>query len=130
MAKVKGNQGKVLIGGNVVASVMRFTIDEDAELIPDTDLDETVQSFEIGDTSWTVELECKWDKADATGQGAMTIGAEVTVSLNPEGNTSGDETRSGSALVIKRGAINEKQSMVMQNFSLQGKGALTYGAVA
>lgn len=130
MAKVRGNDGVVLVASNVVASVERFTLDETMEPIENTDLGTYVKEFAVGDTSWTANIECKWDKADTTGQGAMTIGASVTVSLQPEGNVTSDETRSGTALIIGRGAVSEKGSMVMQSFSLQGTGALTVGAVA
>jgi len=129
VAKVVGNDGVVKVGANTVASVARFTLDETMDPIEDTDLGETAKGFAAGDTSWAATVECKWDKADTTGQGALTIGAEVTISLQPEGDTSGDETRSGSALVVSRGAINEKGSMVMQTFGLQGNGVLTVGAV-
>lgn len=129
MAKVIGNDGVVKIGANTVASVARFTLDETLDLVEDTDLGEQAKSYQAGDTSWSASVECKWDKADTTGQGAMTIGASVTVSLQPEGDTTGDETRSGTALVSSRGAVNEKGSMVMQTFTLQGSGALTVGSV-
>ena len=130
MAKIRGDEGVVLVASNVVASVIRFSLDETMEPIENTDLGTYTKEFDSGDTSWTANIECRWDKADATGQGAMTIGASVTVSLNPEGNTTGDETRSGTAYIIGRGAVNEKGAMVMQSFSLQGSGALTVGAVA
>ena len=95
MAKVVGNDGVVKVGANTVASVARFTLDETMEPIEDTDLGETAKGFQSGDTSWTATVECKWDKADTSGQGAMTIGASVSISLQPEGDTTGDETRSG-----------------------------------
>lgn len=130
MAKVIGSDGVVKVGANTVASVASFTLDETMDLVEDTDLGETVKSYQSGDTSWTAEVVCKWDKADTTGQGALTIGASVTIFLQPEGDTSGDETRTGTALVQGRSASNEKGNMVMQNFSLQGSGALTVGSVA
>ena len=130
MSKVRGNEGTVLIGANVVASIIRFTLDETMEPIEDTDLGTYVKEFAVGDTMWTANIECRWDKADATGQGAMTIGASVALSLNPEGNTTGDETRSGTGLVISRGAVSEKGSMVTQSFGIQGTGALAVGAVS
>lgn len=130
MAKVIGNDGVVKVASVTVASVRRFSLDEQCELINDTDLGTTAMEYEAGDTSWTADIECSWDKADSTGQGAMTIGATVAVTLQPEGDTSGDETRSGNAIVISRGSVNEKGSMVTQTFGLQGDGALTVGSVA
>jgi len=130
MAKVSGDDGVVKIGANTVASVSRFTLDESMDLIEDTDLGETAKGHVAGNTMWTCEIECKWDKADTTGQGAMTIGATVAISLQPEGDVTGDETRSGNALVTARSGANEKGAMVTQNFSLTGDGVLTVGAVA
>lgn len=129
MAKVKGDDGVVKIGVNTVASVVRFTLDETMDIIEDTDLGDTAKTHVAGNTMWSAEIECRWDKADTTGQGAMTIGAEVAISLQPEGDVTGDETRSGNALVTARGAVNEKGAMVTQNFSLTGNGALTVGSV-
>ena len=130
MAKIRGDEGIVKVASNTVASVIRFTLDETMEPIENTDLGTYTKEYAVGDTSWTANIECRWDKADSTGQGAMTIGASVTVTLQPEGDDTGDETRSGTALIIGRGAVNEKGAMVMQNFSLQGTGALTVGTVA
>jgi hypothetical protein len=129
MAKVRGNDGVVKVGANTVASVNRFTLDETMEPIDDTDLGTQAKEFAAGDTSWTAEIECKWDKADSTGQGAMTIGTSVTIALQPEGDTTGDERRTGTALIAARGAVSEKGSMVMQSFSLQGTGVLTVDSV-
>ena len=130
MAKVKGDDGVVKIGANTVASVSSFSLEESMDIIEDTDLGETAKGHVAGNTMWTAEIECKWDKAETTGQGAMTIGAEVALSLQPEGDVTGDETRSGNALVTARSASNEKGAMVTQTFSLTGNGALTVGAVA
>lgn len=130
MAKVIGNDGIVKVGANTVASVASFQLDESMDIIEDTDLGETAKSYQSGDTGWTASITCKWDKADSTGQGALTIGTSVTIYLQPEGDTAGDETRSGTALVTGRSSSNEKGSMVMQSFELQGSGALTVGVVA
>jgi len=130
MAKVRGTDGIVKVGGNTVASVVRFELTQSMEPIENTDLGTDAKDYASGDTEWNASVDCRWDKADTTGQGAMTIGAEVTVTLQPEGDTTGDETRSGSALVVGISGVNEKGSMVTQNFTLQGKGDLTIGAVA
>ena len=130
MAKIRGNEGVVKVASNTVASVMRFTLDETMEPIDNTDLGTYAKEFAVGDTSWAASIECFWDKADSTGQGAMTVGASVVVTLQPEGDATGDETRSCTALIIARGAVNEKGTMVTQTFGLQGTGALTFGAVA
>lgn len=130
MAKVIGSAGVVKIGSNTVAAVVGFSLDETMDLVEDTDLDETEKTYFAGDTSWSAQVDCRWDKSDSSGQGAMTIGASVTLYLQPEGDTTGDETRSGTALVTARSSANAKGQMVTQSFTLQGSGTLTVGSVA
>ena len=130
MAKVVGRNGLVRVGSNTVASVVGFSIDEAMSPIDDTELADTAMTYEAGDTSWTAQIECQWDKADTSGQGAMTIGASISLSVQREGNTSGDETLTGTALITGRSSSNAKGAMVTQSFTLQGSGALTVGAVA
>ena len=129
MAKIVARNGVVQVGGNTVASILSISVDETMEPIRSDTLGETAQTNESGDTSWTAQLECYWDKADSTGQEALTIGASVTVEFMPEGATGGNYSMSGTALVTNRSIANTKQSMVTQSFSLIGNGALTYGTV-
>jgi len=129
MAKVIGRNGVVKVGGNTVGNVVSFSVDESANTIDSTDLVDTAMTYEAGDTSWTANIECNWNKTDTTGQGAMTIGASVSLSLQPEGDASGDETRSGTALIVGKSAANAKGAMVTQSFSVQGSGVLTVGTV-
>lgn len=130
MARVIGREGVVKVGSNTVGSVVSFSVEESAETIDDTLLNDTQMAFQSGDTSWTATIECLWDKADTTGQGAMTIGAEITIYLQREGDTTGDETLSGTAFITGRSSANQKGSMVTQSFTLQGSGALTTGTAA
>ena len=127
MAKTVARNGVVEIGGAAVAEIMSITVDETMEPIRSDSLTDTAQSNESGDTSWTAQMECMWDKADATGQEAMTIGASVSISFLPEGAGTGNTELTGSALVTNRGIANSKQSMVTQSFSVVGNGALAYG---
>ena len=127
MAKIIARNGIVEIGGNAVAEIMSLSIDETMEPIRSDALGDTAHENISGDTSWTGQLECYWDKADSTGQEAMTIGASVTISFLPEGAGTGNYEISGTALVTSRGIANAKQSLVTQSFSVIGSGALTYG---
>jgi len=53
----------------------------------------------------------------------------VSLVMHPEGAVSGDETRSGSAIISARSSANAKGAMVSQSFTVQGSGAITIGAV-
>lgn len=129
MANHRGSEGIVTVGGNVVAELLSWTVDETGDTIEDSELSDTAKTFVSDMTSWTASIECQWDETDTTGQGAMTIGATVACVFLPEGNVSGDVSRSGSAIITGKSQGNAKGAMVTQSFSLQGTGALTDGTV-
>jgi len=129
MAKVVGRAGVVKVGAVTVAEVVGFSMDEQMSPIDDSDLNAQEMTYTAGDITRTVQVDCMWDKADATGQGALVIGASVSLVLQPEGDSSGNETRTMTALVTSVGIANAKAAMVTQSFGLQVSGAVTIGAV-
>jgi hypothetical protein len=130
MSKIRGRDGKVKIATATVAAVVSFGIDQTMEPIDDSTLNDVDKTHVSGDTGWSGSIECMWDKADATGQGAMTIGASVSLVLHPEGDASGALTRSGTASITGISESNTKGAMVTQSFTFMGNGGLTVGAVA
>jgi len=130
MANHTGKDGVVSIGGNTVAEFNAWSIDESANVIDDTNLTDTADTHQAGTTNWSASIECYWDETDTTGQGAMTIGASVSVVFLPEGETSGDVSRTGTATITGKSQGSSLNSMVTQTFSLQGNGALVDGTVA
>lgn len=129
MAKVIGRDGVVKIGSNTVAEVVSFTLDESMTPVDDSDLNTQELTYVAGDITRTASVTCHWDKADSTGQGAITIGASVTLVLQPEGNTSGDVTQTMTALCTGVGQTNERGSMVSKAFTFQVSGTVTEGTV-
>ena len=71
-----------------------------------------------------------WDETDTAGQGALTAGAEVTLNLYPEGDTSGDTYLTGSAFVTGRSINSTYDGLVEMSISVQGNGALSQETVA
>ena len=130
MAKVVGRSGVVKVGAVTVAEVVGFSMDEQMSPIDDSELTDQEMTYSAGDITRTAQVDCMWDKADATGQGALTIGASVTLVLQPEGDSSGNETRSMTALVTSVSRANAKAAMVTQSFGFQVSGSVTVGAVA
>ncbi len=130
MANHKGSEGAVYIGANQVAEVLSWSFEQSADLIEDTILSETARTFQSGRTTATGEFECHWDETDTNGQGALTIGASVTLNLYPEGNSSGDTYWTATALVT--GISNEASgdNMVSAKFSWTANGAVTETTVA
>ena len=110
MATHVGTSGVVKVGSNTVAEVTGFTIDETNDTVEDTSLTDTAKTYKALRSDATGTIECHWDETDSTGQGALTVGASVTLNLYPEGADAADTYYTGSAIVTG----------VSQNVSLDG----------
>jgi hypothetical protein len=110
MATHVGTSGVVRVGGNTVAEVTGFTIDETNDTVEDTSLTDTAKTYKALRSDATGTIECHWDETDSTGQGALTVGAEVALNLYPEGADAADTYYTGTAIVTG----------VSQNVSLDG----------
>lgn len=129
MASHIGRDGIVKVGANTVAEVKSFSIEESADTVETTKMTDTARSHAITLTSFSGSLDCFWDETDTTGQGALTIGASVTLALYPEGDTAGDTFYSGTALVTGVSRSASFDGMVEASISVQGTGALTADTV-
>ena len=125
MATHKGSEGTVKVGSNAVAEVRSFTIDESADTLEDTSMGDTSRTYKPSLTSFSGSVDVFWDETDTTGQGALTIGAEVTLNLYPEGDTTGDTYLTGSAIVTGVSVNSSFDGLVESSISFQGTGALT-----
>ena len=130
MATHKGSEGTVKVGANAVAEVRSFSISSTADTIEDTTMGDAARTYKPSLTSWSGSVEVYWDETDTTGQVALTVGAEVTLNVYPEGSTSGDTYLSGSAIVTGLTVNSSFDGMVEASISIQGNGALTTGTVA
>jgi len=127
MANHTGVDGLVTIGGVTVAELKGFSIEESANAIDNSTINDAASSVVAGRTSWTATIECQWDETDTTGQGAMTVGATVAVIFKPEGDTTGDANFTGSALITSVSRAIADEAVISQSFSLTGQGALVEG---
>jgi len=129
MASHIGRDGIVKVGAATVAEVKSFSIEESADTVETTKMTDTARSHAITLTSFSGSLDCFWDETDTAGQGALTIGASVTLALYPEGETAGDTYYSGTALVTGVSRSASFDGMVEASISVQGTGALTADTV-
>jgi hypothetical protein len=60
----------------------------------------------------------------------MTVGAEVTLNLYPEGATTGDTYATLSALITEKGVSTTLDGMVETSVSFEANGAVTWSTVA
>lgn len=130
MATHKGSEGVVKVGANTVAEVRSWTIAESADTLEDTSMGDTARTYKSSLTTFTGSLDVFWDETDTTGQGALTIGAEVTFNVYPEGDTSGDTYYTGTAIVTEVSRTAAFDGLVEASISLQGTGALSESTVA
>ena len=124
MATFKGNDGVVLIGTDVMAEVISFSVDETADTIEDTVMGDTAKTYKASFTDFTATIETYFDDTD-TAQQAVTAGDTVVVKLQMEGNTSSDHQLTGSAIVTSRSIGVTSDGINTATYSLQGTGGLT-----
>lgn len=129
MATHAGSEGTVRVGANAVAEIRSYSIEETADTLEDTSMGDAARTYLPSLTTFTGSLDVLWDETNTTGQGALTIGATVTLNLYPEGNTSGDTYYTGSAIVTGRTISASYDGLVEMSISVQGTGALTQTTV-
>ena len=129
MATHTGSQGTVKVGSNAVAELKNWTLDQSQDTVETTKLGDTTKTFSVTQSSSSGTMDCHWDETDSSGQGAMTIGATVTLNLYPEGATSGDTYYTGSAIITSVGVAQAHDSIVERTFGFQVSGAVTIGTV-
>lgn len=129
MATHTGSEGTVKVGSNAIAEIRSFSIEEQADTLEDTTMGDVARTFKSSLTTYTGTVDVLWDETDTTGQGALTIGAEVTLNLYPEGDVSGDVYYTGSAIVTGRTINSSYDGLVEMSISVQGNGALTQTTV-
>jgi hypothetical protein len=100
-----------------------------AETVDDTVKGDTYRTKKVTFLAWATKLDCWWDETDTSGQGAMVAGAEVTVSLFPEGDASTDKYYTGTAIVTELEITSDLDGIVEAALSLEGNGAVTLETV-
>lgn len=130
MATLTGNNGTVKVGSVAIAEIRSFSVDETMDTIESTAMGDTYRTFETSLKSWNGSVDIFFDDTDTTGQGALTVGSEVTVNFQVEGDTTGDHLLSGAAIVTGRTINSSFDGLVEASLTLQGDGALTEGTVA
>lgn len=130
MATHKGSEGVVKIGSNTIAEVRDWSITINSDTVEDTTMGDSARTYKPSLTSATGSISAYWDETDATGQGAMTAGSEVTLNLYPEGSDSGDTYYTASVIITEEGASASFDGMVEASYSFTANGAVTTTTVA
>ena len=128
MATTHGKQGVVTAGGTEVGELTGFTLETTGDVVEDTALTDSTKSFVAGRTSFSGTLEMHFDKSDSP-QETLTAGSSISFVLLPEGNTTGDQSLTGTGLVTGMSVNNSMDAIVSRTVTFQGTGALTKGTV-
>lgn len=135
MAVINGSNGSVYVGSDKIGELNSYTI---------TVTQNTEETFGFGDTwvantatskSWSVEASGYHDPDDTTGQTVLiddilTGDSSVTITVRTEGDTSGDDTYSGTVILTEVSVDASADGIIGFSFSGNGNGALTAGTVA
>jgi hypothetical protein len=126
MATFKGSDGVVKAGGNAIAEIRSFSVEQTADTIEDTKMGDTARTYKSSLTSFTASIDALFDDTD-TAQTAMTIGAELAFLFQPESDDTGDYQLSGTGIVTGISQSQSYDGLVERSFTVQGTGALTIG---
>jgi len=130
MATHKGSEGTIKVGANAIAEVRSFSISEVGDTVEDTTMGDSARTYKPSLTSWSGSVEAYWDETDTNGQVALSVGAEVTLNVYPEGSSTGADYLTGSAIVTGRTINSSFDGMVEASITVQGNGALTADTVS
>ena len=128
MATHFGKEGVVTAGGTGIGELTGYTLETTADVVEDTQLSDSTKSFVTGRTSFSGTLEMSYDETD-TPQQTLTAGTTIAFILAPEGNSSGDETFTGSGIVTGMSVNVTLDGITTRSVTFQGTGALTRGTV-
>jgi len=128
MATHFGKEGVVTAGGTGIGELTGYTLETTADVVEDTQLSDATKSFVAGRTSFSGTLEMSYDETDSPQQ-TLTVGTTIAFILAPEGNSSGDETFTGSGIVTGMSVNVTLDGITTRSVTFQGTGALTRGTV-
>ena len=128
MATHHGKEGVVTAGGTGIGELTGFTLETTGDVVEDTALTDATKSFVAGRTSFSGTLEMHYDETDSPQQ-TLTAGSSISFVLLPEGNSSGDESFTGTGIVTGMSVTNGMDAIISRSVTFQGTGTLTRGTV-
>ena len=128
MATHHGKEGVVKAGGTGIGELTGFTLETTADVVEDTQLSDSTKTFVAGRTSFSGTLEMHYDETDSPQQ-TLTAGSSISFVLLPEGNSSGDESFTGTGIITGMSVTNGMDAIISRSVTFQGTGTLTRGTV-
>ena len=124
MAVIKGKDGTVAVGSGNVANVTSWSCTQEADVLETSAMGTGGAKTFVGSmTSWSGSVECF---LDTTAQHtALTVGSEVTITLDTDGAGSTGSVYSGLVVVTSAATTVGAADIVTVSFDYQGAGTLT-----
>lgn len=123
MSVYTGDEGLVKAGENPVAEVTQFSLQGSVTMHDKTAMGATGKQHKPGKIQdWSGSLTYRHDPEDP-GQSEISLGAELTLELYPQGDTEGNEMITAAVVVsnhpidVAMDSLTEKQI----NFNVQGR---------
>lgn len=130
MATHKGSSGLLKIGGSNVGELLTWNLERRANVVETTAIGDTDRSLDGGTGSASGSASAHYDPDDAI-QNQFVPGSKVTLVCYPEGDTTGDETLTFSAVITRRNIANAgNDETVKIEFDFEVDGAITAGTAA
>ena len=130
MATETSANGVIKVGSTAVAEVTGYSITYTSDTVEDTAMGDSARTYKATLKSYTASIDCMYDQTDTDGQLALNVGSEITYSLYPSGETSGDIYYTGSGIITSQAINGSTGEMISATFEVQGSGDLTESTVA
>ena len=124
MANYLGKDGIIKVNNHTIAEVRSWTINLAADTVEDTTLGCAWKTHKATLKSWHGSLSCFWDRSDSQGQGAMSIGSSINLTLYPEGDNGHHNALVGTAIVTGLDHTGSHSGLLEASINFQGSGAL------
>ncbi|BFD46370.1 MULTISPECIES: phage tail tube protein [unclassified Candidatus Tisiphia] len=124
MSTHAGSEGIVRIGTTQVAEVKSWSLEEVCDTVDASTIGTEWRKSQATIKSWSGSIEAFWDEADTEGQGKLTIGATVQLSLYPKGENEEKIYFTGIAIVTGISRQASFDGLVESSFTFQGNGKL------
>ena len=122
---VKGKDGVVHVGTEAVGNMKEWSYEETAAQADTTvmgDDDTTTVSLQ---NSWTANVSGLYNPKDTAGQGALTVGSEITATFYPAGIATGNIQATGKATITSISKTAAHDNVGNFTAALMGNGPLT-----
>lgn len=129
MARYKGKDGAIQVGAVEVGEVESFDFEITVNELDANVMGSDWTGVDGGQKSMSGSISVLRDPNDA-GQTALGAGDKVTLTLFPEGDTTGLTEVSGSCLITSKGVSTQVGDQVKTSYNFRNDGAITEGTVS